>query len=115
MFAYALRFAGVMVLSATDGLSALRLLEHELPNAIVLDLDLPSVSGLDVQQEVVAHVETSHIPIVVVTGTDWKTASPVYRTLRKPINGDTLVKVVQDALGGSTSGRRDEPQLRPRL
>jgi DNA-binding response OmpR family regulator len=115
MFEYALRMAGFTVLAARDGLAALRTLEQDLPDAIALDLDLPWVSGIDVQQEVVAHAETSSIPIVIVTGTDWKPTSPVYATLRKPISGETLVKVVQEALGGSNTGGRDKPQRRSRL
>lgn len=112
MFDYALRIAGYAVLHASDGLIALRLLEHELPDLIVLDLDLPHLSGLDVQQEVVAHAETSVIPIVVVTGTDWKPAG-VFEILRKPITPDVLVAVIDRALrpsdgpsGKSLSRRR---------
>ena len=72
MFDYALRLEGFTVLVAGDRLGALRLIEHDLPDVIVLDLDLPHVSGIDVQQELMAHAETSAIPIVVVTGTEWK-------------------------------------------
>jgi DNA-binding response OmpR family regulator len=115
MFEYALRMAGFAVLVAGDGLTALRTLEQDVPDAIALDLDLPWVSGIDVQQEVVAHAETSSTPIVIVTGTDWKPSSPVYATLRKPISGETLVKVIQEALAGSKAGGRDKPQRRPRL
>src|SRR5437870_3183387 len=79
MFDYALRFAGFRVLLAADGFVALRLIEHELPDVIVLDLDLPHVSGIDVQQEVMAHAETSAIPIVIVTGTEWTTPKGVFQ------------------------------------
>src|SRR4051812_30065283 len=85
MFEYALRMEGFTVIATSDGLGALRLLEYELPDAIVLDLDLPHVSGIDVQQEVMAHAETSAIPIIVVTGTDWRAPGGVFRVLRKPI------------------------------
>jgi FixJ family two-component response regulator len=33
-----------------------------------------------------------------VTGTSWQPPSDVFRTLRKPINSDVLVKVVQRAV-----------------
>src|SRR5881392_2844043 len=85
MFDYAPRMDGFRVLSAGDGLQALRLIEHDLPEVIVLDLDLPYVSGSDVQHELLAHAETSAIPIVIVTGSDWKTPAGVFRILRKPI------------------------------
>lgn len=105
MFDYALRIAGVDVLSVGDGLSALRAIDQQfIPDAIVLDLDLPQVSGIDVHQEVVSHAETCAIPVIVVTGTSWNPPPGVFRTLRKPINSDVLVKVVQVALTSTTIG-----------
>ena len=98
MFDYALRMDGFTVLVAGDGLGALRLIEHDLPDLIVLDLDLPHVSGIDVQQELMAHAETSAIPIVVVTGTEWKTPEGVFQILRKPITPDVLLEVIRKAL-----------------
>jgi DNA-binding response OmpR family regulator len=107
MFEYGLRIAGFAVSVAGDGLTALRLVEQELPDAIVLDLDLPHVSGIDVHQEVMAHAETSAIPIIVVTGTEWNTPAGVFDLLRKPITAETLVAVVLRALSPS-SGLRAE-------
>ena len=98
MYEYALRLAGFTVSAAADGFAGLRVIEQQLPDVIVLDLDLPHVSGLDVHQEIVSHAETRSIPIVVVTGTGWKAPAGVFRTLRKPINSDVLVAVVQQAL-----------------
>jgi CheY-like chemotaxis protein len=99
MFDYALRIAGFDVSSAADGLSALRAIDqHFIPDVIVLDLDLPQVSGIDVHQEIVSHAETRAIPIIVVTGTTWPPPPGVFRTLRKPINSDVLVRVVQHAV-----------------
>ena len=99
MFDYALRLAGFDVSAAADGLAALRILDqHYIPNVIILDLDLPQVSGIDVHQEVVSHAATQAIPIIVVTGTTWHAPTGVFRTLRKPINSDVLVNVVQRAL-----------------
>ena len=99
MFDYALRLAGFDVSTAADGLAALRILDqHYIPSVIVLDLDPPQVSGVDVHQEMVSHAVTQAIPIVVVTGTTWHAPAGVFRTLRKPINSDVLVNVVQRAL-----------------
>lgn len=99
MFDYALRISGFDVWSVGDGLSALRAIDqHCIPAVIVLDLDLPRVSGIDVHQEVVSHAETCAIPVIVVTGTSWQPPPGVFRTLRKPINADVLVKHVQYAL-----------------
>jgi chemosensory pili system protein ChpA (sensor histidine kinase/response regulator) len=112
MYEYALRLAGFAVKVAADGLTALRFLEQDIPDVMVLDLDLPHVSGSDVQQEVVAHAETSAIPIVVVTGTEWNAPAGVVQVLRKPITTDALIDAVQRAISppddpsGGTSRRR---------
>jgi DNA-binding NtrC family response regulator len=99
MFEYALRLAGFTVSSMADGLTALRAIDqHCIPDVVVLDLDLPQVSGIDVHQEIVSHAETCAIPIIVVTGTNWHPPKGVFRTLRKPIASDVLVKVVERAL-----------------
>jgi len=98
MYEYALRLAGFTVSVAADGLAGLRVIEQQLPDVIVLDLDLPQISGIDVHHEIVSHAETRRIPIVVVTGTNWKAPAGVFRTLRKPINSDVLVAVIQQAL-----------------
>src|ERR1041384_4693989 len=58
MFDYALRVTGFRVVSAGDGYAALRVIEQDLPDVIVLDLQLPQVSGMDVHQEVTAPPET---------------------------------------------------------
>lgn len=99
MFEYALRIGGFSVATAGDGIAALRAIDqHVLPDVLVLDLDLPHINGLDVQREIVAHAETRDIPIVIVTGTSWSVPAGVFRTLRKPINSDVLVRTVTHAL-----------------
>jgi CheY-like chemotaxis protein len=99
MFEYALRIAGFDVSAAADGLTALRSIDqHCIPDVVVLDLDLPQVSGIDVHQEIMSHAGTCAIPVVVVTGTNWPPPAGVFRTLRKPIAADVLVKVVEGAV-----------------
>lgn len=102
MFDYALRMEGFDVSVAGDGLAALRFIEQQLPDLIVLDLDLPHVSGIDIQQEVMAHAETSAIPIIVVTGTEGKVPEQgVFQILRKPTTPDVLIAVIHKALAPS--------------
>jgi DNA-binding response OmpR family regulator len=102
LFSYALRLAGFAVSVASDGLSALRLLDQELPDVIVLDLDLPRISGIELREELVAHAETSAIPVIVVTGTEWAVPTPVFALLRKPITAYDVVSAVQRALRESS-------------
>jgi len=104
MYEYALRMAGLRVVVANDGYAALRTIDQEVPDVIVLDLDLPQVSGIDVHAEVMAHAQTRITPVVIVTGTEWQVPESVNRILRKPINSEMLVNAVLQALSS-----KDEP------
>ena len=108
MFDYALRMAGFAVTAVRDGFAALRSIEQECPDVVVLDLDLPTVSGMDVHQEIVSHAETCMTPVVVVTGTNWQTPTEVFRTLRKPIASDVLVTTIEQALAQASDDSPDD-------
>jgi len=55
------------VLRAYGGREAIEAALRELPDVIVLDLMMPDMNGFDVVTALVAHPETAHIPILVVT------------------------------------------------
>jgi DNA-binding response OmpR family regulator len=114
LFDYALRMAGFAVTAVRDGFAALRSIEQQCPDVVVLDLDLPHVSGIDVHQEIVSHAETCETPVVVVTGTNWQTPAEVFRTLRKPIPSDVLVSTIELALAQPREEAPDQTDPRPR-
>src|SRR5688572_2973460 len=62
--------AGYAVVAVGVGVDALRHLEVATPDAVVHDIGLPRLEGHDVKREMAAHARTSHIPIVVVTGSE---------------------------------------------
>lgn len=98
MYRAALTAAGYAVFAVEDGLDALRYVESRTPSAVVLDLGLPRLHGLDVHREMVAQGLAS-IPIVVVTADpstiDEKDFACV---LRKPIDPENVVEAVQRCL-----------------
>jgi DNA-binding response OmpR family regulator len=59
-----LRYEGFEVERATDGTEALRLVEKQRPDLIVLDLNLPSVDGIDVCRTIRRRDDT---PIIMLT------------------------------------------------
>ena len=103
LFREALRIEGYDVRTASDGMSALSQIEQEVPDAIVLDLGLPHVSGVDLLRELRARPEMELVPVIVVTGTDWELPHGVAATLRKPVNPDALVSTLQRAIAKSPS------------
>jgi DNA-binding response OmpR family regulator len=104
MYQLALSLSGLDVMCAGDGLEALSIVEQHPPDLVVLDLGLPLLDGISVQQEIAAHAETCHVPIVVVTGCDIDPSSlDVPWLLRKPVTPDEVVRVVWECLGPSFS------------
>lgn len=67
LIGFNLKAAGFDVISAMDGESALRRARQESPDAIVLDLMLPEVDGLEVCKLLRRNTATSAIPIIMVT------------------------------------------------
>ncbi|WP_416067307.1 response regulator [Rhizobium sp. ZK1] len=77
---------------------ALILAKQFMPNAVVLDVGLPDQSGLAVLDRLKNDVQTRHIPVHVVSGSDH--AETAYALgavgyLIKPVNREQLVEVLQ--------------------
>jgi two-component system phosphate regulon response regulator PhoB len=64
---YNLAREGFRVLTARDGESGLAKTRHELPDAVVLDLMLPGVDGLEICRRLRGDELTRNVPIVMVT------------------------------------------------
>jgi len=97
MYRTGLTLAGFDVQEAADGIDALRRLEHQPPDLIVLDILLPDISGVAIRQEMAAHAHTRHIPVVIVTGSSMDLAAlDVACILRKPVTPEQLVATVRN-------------------
>lgn len=68
IWAIYLRSMGYRVSTASDGAAAIRQAERLLPDLIVLDLELPEISGFDVARRLRANPDTQDIPLVAATG-----------------------------------------------
>ena len=103
MFRTALAIAGYAVEEAGDGAAALHRIHNNPPDLIVLDLSLPTVSGLIVHQEIAAHAHTKHIPVVIVTGSIMNLDHlGVPCVLRKPVDPEKLITAVRECLQSGT-------------
>jgi CheY-like chemotaxis protein len=104
MFRTALLLEGFDVFEAGDGLDALTRIDRDPPDLVVLDLMLPSLSGVAVRQEIAAHVLTRDIPVVVVTGSAMNIDElNVDCVLRKPVVPEALVAAVKRCFQRGTS------------
>lgn len=107
LYRQALSMAGYEVQEARSGFEALRTLDSNPADIVVLDLGLPGVDGFMVRHELSAHAHTRQLPVVVVTGaTQGLENLEVNCLLRKPVTPEDLVTVVRKCLaaGASSSG-----------
>jgi CheY-like chemotaxis protein len=99
-----LRAAGFEVETAADGVSALTQAVQHRPDLIVMDLELPKMSGLDVAKALRQRDDTRHIPLIVATGYSHAqslTQAPdigVDAVIVKPCDPDELVSEIKRLL-----------------
>ena len=58
------------VVTASDGETALKRLETDLPDIVLLDVMMPGMDGFEVCRRIKANIKTAHIPVVMVTALD---------------------------------------------
>ncbi|MBK9052561.1 MAG: response regulator [Chloroflexi bacterium] len=58
---------GHELLSAENGLVALELLQTEMPDLILLDINMPGINGLELAGRIKADSRLRHIPLIATT------------------------------------------------
>lgn len=84
---------------ADDGEQALRLINTEKPDIVLLDVDLPRLSGLEVLKRTRENVTTCDTPIIIITGNRGvehrDTMIDADLVLIKPVSPTDIVNFVQ--------------------
>jgi len=62
-----LRPHGYRLLTARDGEEAVLVAKNELPNLILMDLQLPRMNGYTATQQIKSFPATAHIPVIALT------------------------------------------------
>ena len=62
-----LEASGIETLQTKGGSQALEMVREHRPDIVLMDIQLPDVSGLDVTRQLKADAELSDIPIIAVT------------------------------------------------
>ena len=55
------------LLTATDGISGIRLARERLPKVILMDINLPGISGIDAMRILREDAATAHIPVLAIS------------------------------------------------
>lgn len=114
--ASALKREGFEVDQADGGEAALAMIERQRPDLVLLDINMPGMSGLDVMRELRAHQD---IPVILVTGLDQEDDRVAGLDLgaddyiTKPFFGKELAARVRAALRRAKAA--PAPQLPPRV
>lgn len=100
---------GFDVTTVRDGEEALDAMEERLPDAVVLDLMMPSMTGWEVLDEIRRDPRHRHsrVPVLVLTAkaTDWdrdRTAAADH-FMSKPFEPDELVQTLTRLIAGTAA------------
>lgn len=98
---------GYETLETKDGLEAVSLTRNLKPDLILMDIQLPEVSGLDITQKIKADEEIRDIPVIAVTAFAMKDdeqkilAAGCEAYISKPISIDHFMQTVKAFLNES--------------
>lgn len=100
---------GIDTIEARDGKNVINITKEQNPDLILMDIQLPEISGLDVIKMIKADEELKYIPIIAVTAFAMKGDEHRIREsgcegyISKPISVSSFVETVQEYLGLSGS------------
>ena len=95
---------GYLTIAAYDGLFGIRLAHKEKPDLIILDLGLPAGGGFHVLENLKLSVNTSDIPVLVLTareGLDLEERAKMMGSIayfHKPFDPQTLLSKIKEIL-----------------
>lgn len=99
-----LEFQGYQVIEISDGEEAVAAAERERPDLILMDIQLPRISGLEASRRIKAREDLRHIPIIAVTsfalsGDDQKAAAAGCDAyIAKPYRPRDLLQLIKGLL-----------------
>lgn len=94
------------VLQAETGLKGIEMAEENLPDFIILDIQLPDIIGNEVVERLRKEEKTQHIPVVAMTSyamagdKDKLLAAGCDGYVEKPINPGTVMQQLKQAISG---------------
>jgi CheY-like chemotaxis protein len=110
---------GFDVVAAEDGVDAVQTVFRNMPDVVVLDVQMPRVSGYVAARLLKDDWQTADIPIVLLTSLDaasdryWGAQTGADRYLTKDFEAPQLVEAVRECLAAADAARGGRPPLRP--
>lgn len=102
------------VTSAQDGLAALRAAVETGPEVIISDVNMPYLEGPDAVRILKALPRFRHVPVVLMSGAELPVTGLTQVALRKPVNAERILELVEELGWASTSPQRAPHHPPPR-
>ena len=93
---------GYNVQTAEDGTQALKLIETDMPDLILLDLMMPEETGTGLFRKLHDKKAYKEIPVIVISGAAGRdvAVSKSVPVFDKPIDKEALLSKIQETIGG---------------
>ena len=111
--------AGFDVVMAEDGVEAVQGAFRSQPDAVILDVQMPRLSGYVAARLLKDDWQTAEIPVILLTSLDaasdryWGAQNGADRFLTKDFEAPQLVDAVQQVITAADEARGGRPPLRP--
>ena len=110
IISHKLKKAGYEVAVVEDGEMAFKVALERKPSAIVTDLQMPYLSGIELAQQLYANPTTKHIPVIMLTARGYTVEEElgnlptVKKLLSKPFSAKELLKDINSLLQDDPEG-----------
>jgi len=111
--------AGFTVVAAEDGVEAVQGVFRTQPDAVILDVQMPRLSGYVAARLLKDDWQTAEIPVVLLTSLDaasdryWGKQTGADRFLTKDFEAPQLVAAITEVIAAADEARGGRPPLRP--
>jgi len=105
-----LEAAGFKVHTAEDARTALQLAARVRPDAVLMDIQLPEMDGLEATRALHAAPETARVPVIAVTAhvkkedEDRSREAGCVRHVAKPVDTRALPGIVREVIAAAAAG-----------
>ena len=102
---------GFDVMTAKDGVDALRVLQEQLPDVMLLDIEMPRMDGFEVAKNIRTTRRWQNLPIIMITSRtgdkhrEHALSLGVNKYLGKPYQEDTLLSSINELIEEAKSAR----------
>lgn len=101
---YLLEYKNYKVIEARDGLEALDKADNEMPDLILMDMQLPKLDGYEATRRIKKNKKLSEIPVIALTAyamrgdREMTLEAGCSGNIEKPIDPDTFISEVEKYL-----------------